>query len=126
MPTDALLTLAGFALVGAILWRLEGVVRVYLAQQRDREQRELGIREREVTLAERRAEGIEEMPPLPLDLQSRVNLETEDWAREQVRSLVQQLWTKHKHWDPVRAELANLDAQAVMSELGWSQTRVVS
>lgn len=126
MPTSTLVTLAGIALMGVVCWRLEGVVRAYLAQQREQTARELTIREREMTLAEKRAEGSEEMPALPLDLQVRVNTETEDWARDQVRSLVQQLWTKHKAWDPVRAELANLDAQAVMSELGWSQTRVVS
>lgn len=89
-------------------------------------ERRLALQERELALQERRAEGIEEMPPLPADLQMRVNAETELWARDQVRALVQQLWNKHKQWDAVRAEMSNADAAAVMQTFGWSQTSVLS
>lgn len=124
MPDLALAVVAAAA--GVLGWRFDGLVRTWLASRRAVEERTLALRERELALAERRAEGSEEMPALPLDLLARVNGETEPWAREQVLSLVQQLWRKHKSWDPVRHELSTADAHAVIAELGWSQTGVVS
>lgn len=126
MDAEGLGLAAGLLTLGVVGWRVEGLVRAWLGARRTLEERTLALRERELALAERRAEGSEEMPPLPLDLVSRVNGETEPWAREQVLSLVQQLWRKHKSWDPVRHELSTADAHAVIAELGWSQTGVVS
>ena len=113
-------------LAAVMLWRVERVVREYLQVRRETTTRELVLRERAQTLEETRAEGTEEMPPLPIDLQVRVHAETEGWAREQVRAIVQQLWNKHKAWDPVRSELANIDAASLMQDMGWSQSSVWS
>lgn len=126
MDAEGLGLAAGLLTLGVVGWRFDGLVRTWLASRRAVEERTLALRERELALAERRAEGSEEMPPLPFDLLSRVNGETEPWAREQVLALVQQLWRKHKAWDPVRHEMATADAHVVIAELGWSQTGVVS
>ena len=109
-----------------VVWRGERAWRAWLDRRQQLDAQTLALKERELALAERRAASVGEMPPLPLDLQTRVNAETEAWARGELQALVQQLWTKHQAWDPVRAELAELDAQALARELGWSQTRVVS
>lgn len=127
MAAESLGLAAGLLTLGVVGWRIDGLIRSFMASRRAVEERTLSLRERELLLAERRAEGSEEMPALPLDLQARVNRETEPWAREQVSSLVQQLWRKHRAWDPVRHEMSTADAHAVISELGWSQiTGVVS
>jgi hypothetical protein len=126
MGSDTLALVLATAALTVLGWRVEHIVRAWLASRDAFEARTLAIREREVALAEQRAQGSEEMPPLPLDLVGRVNGETEPWAREQVQSLVQQLWRKHKAWDAVRSELATLDAHAVMAEQGWSQTGLLS
>lgn len=123
MAPDALLWVA---VVAVIAWRVESVLRVRTAWRRHLEERELALRERELALTERRSAVMDEVPELPLDLKLRCNSETELWAKEQMRSVVEQLWRKHGDWDRVRSEVSQMDAQAVMAELGWSQTEVVS
>lgn len=113
----------GLALVG---WRVEAGLRALAAQRIKLQARELALAERRLALEEQRQAANEDMPAMPLDLVMRCNNETETWAREQMRSVVQQLWGKHRNWDGVRTEMAAMDAAALASEMGWSQTRQVS
>lgn len=98
----------------------------WLRDTRALRERQLALEERRLALEEQRVASNEDMPEMPLDLAMRCNNETEIWAREQMRSVVQQLWAKHKNWDGVRTEMAALDAAAVALEMGWSQTHAVS
>lgn len=79
---------------------------------------------RHLQLEERRAASTLEPEELPVDLQMRVNRETEVWAREQVRAVVAELYARHKDWSAVRSELDRLDRSASASPTGWSQTEV--
>lgn len=117
------------------LWSVVvGVVAVlWLRDRQQRTQRELALdeqrvalEERRIALEEQRVAANEDMPAMPLDLVMRCNNETETWAREQMRSVVQQLWSKHRSWDGVRSEMAAMDAAALAAEMGWSQTKQVS
>lgn len=125
---------AELAVIGSV-WAVVGGVlaAVWLRDRQQRTQRELALDEqrlaletRRLALEEQRAAAIEDMPAMPLDLVMRCNNETETWAREQMRSVVQQLWAKHRSWEGVRSEMAAMDAAALASEMGWSQSRQVS
>ena len=98
----------------------------WLREMRVVRERQFALEERRLALEEQRQAASEEMPEMPLDLVMRCNAETEIWAREQMRSVVSQLWVKHKNWDGVRTEMAALDAAAIALEMGWSQTNAVS
>lgn len=79
---------------------------------------------RHLQLEEKRAAAALEPEELPVDLQMRVNRETEVWAREQVRAVITELFVRHKDWAAVRTELDRLDRQANGAPTGWSQTEV--
>lgn len=120
--TNAWLGLAVLGL-GAML----GAVAVaWMRDTRALRERALALEERRLALEEKRQAALEDMPEMPLDLVMRCNNETELWAREQMRAVVQQLWAKHRSWDGVRTEVAALDAAAVALEMGWSQSPAVS
>ena len=114
------------ATVLGVLWRVEGVLRQAAEARRQLQERELALRERELALLEQRQAASLEPDEMPVDLMMRCAAETEDWAREQLRSLVQQLYSKHKNWDSVRTELMKLDMIASNADAGWSLTRVTT
>lgn len=121
--------IAELALVGVIAGGLM-LFREHLALQRSKaealrtiEQFKLALEERRLALEEKRLSANLEPEEIPIDLQMRYNGETEVWAREQVKGLIQELFGRHKNWDAVRAELQRLDSVANGSEAGWSQTR---
>lgn len=114
-------------LVGFIAaWRTEQLLRLFLARRKQVEDREFTLRERHLALQEQRALPSPEIEEVPMDLQQRILGESELWARDQMRSLVQQLYAKHNDWDKVRAEVSAVDAAIVRASYGWSQTSVVS
>lgn len=117
---------AGLALGTVWTAALAGVAVWWLRQRQATELRRLALEERRLALEERRQASHEDMPEMPLDLMMRCNNETELWAREQMRTVVQQLWAKHRTWDGVRTEMAALDAASVALEMGWSQSPAVS
>lgn len=125
MAADAL-ALLGLAAGGLALWRVDRLWQRVHASRQAVQERELALREREMALMEKRVQEPDEAMQLPTDLQLRVNAESQQWAREQMLSLVRQLYGKHKNWDAVRMEVQQLDAQAVMAEFGWSQVSGVS
>lgn len=121
--------IAELALVGVIAGGLL-LFRERLALQRTQaetaralEERKLALEERRLAMEEKRLAANLEPEEIPVDLQMRYNGETEVWAREQVKGLIQELFGRHKNWDAVRAELQRLDSVANGSEAGWSQTR---
>lgn len=121
--------IAELAFAGVIAWGLM-LFREHLAQQRAKaealrtiEQFKLALEERRLALEEKRLASNLEPEEIPIDLQMRYNGETEPWAREQVKGLIQELFGRHKNWDAVRAELQRLDSVANGAEAGWSQTR---
>lgn len=109
-----------------VAWRAEMALRAVWRGRVALQERELALRERELALVEQRQTVSEELEELPADLQLRIRAESELWAQGQLRSLVQQLYARHKDWDMVRAEVSAMDAAAIMAEHGWSQTAVVS
>lgn len=123
MPVEALVW---GAVGGVVAWRAERLLRGLWRDRQALAERTLALKERELALAEQRQAANEDMPEMPLDLQMRCGNESELWAREQMRSVVQQLWAKHRNWDGVRVEVAALDAASVALEMGWSQTQAVS
>ena len=109
-----------------VAWRLERAARAAWRARLALQERELAIREREVSLTEQRQALTLDAVAIPQDLQARIRAESELWAQEQLRSLIQQLYARHKEWDLVRAEVSAMDAAAIMAEHGWSQTSVVA
>jgi len=119
-PETLLLTAAGLL----VAWRVEAALREMTRGRQVVHERELQLRERELALVEQRQTSALDPEEIPIDLAMRCNGETEPWAREQLRSLVQQLYGKHQHWDSVRTELMKLDMLSSSAETGWSITRV--
>ena len=113
--------LASGALGGAV-WAWRDLRRAALRL----EGRRLDIEERRLRLDESRGAASLDPEEMPVDLLMRCEQETEEWAREQLRSLVRQLYAQHKNWDSVRLELSKLDMQAVHAEPGWSITRTTA
>lgn len=109
-----------------VLWRVEAFVRQAATQKHQLQEREMALRERELALQEERQRATLDPEEMPVDLAMRCAAETEDWAREQLRSLVVQLYGKHKNWDSVRTELMKLDMVAANAEAGWSLTRIAT
>lgn len=109
-----------------VVWRLERAARAVWRARLALQERELAIREREVSLTEQRQAMTLDAVDVPQDLQARIRAESELWAQEQLRSLIQQLYARHKDWDLVRAEVSAMDAASIMAEHGWSQTSVVA
>lgn len=116
------------ALLVAAWWRIERLVHERADAERRRQEaaaavraQELALEERRLAIEERRVVATLEPEGVPVDLLQRITAETEDWAREQVRTLVTQLYQRHGNWDTVRLELARADA--VTLPMGWSQTR---
>ncbi len=60
------------------------------------------IAEREVTLRERLAEKPNDRKPMPSDLEARINGWEDEFAREDERKFVEQLYAEHGDWDAVR------------------------
>lgn len=120
------LVLLGAVVVGGLLFRERmALQRDQAAAERALEERKLALEERRLAMEEKRLAANLEPEEVPVDLQMRYNGETEPWAREQVKGLIQELFGRHKSWDAVRAELQRLDAVADGSTAGWSQTRAV-
>jgi hypothetical protein len=104
-------------------WGLLSLAREDRAQRAQLEERRLTLEERRLTLEEQRAilpASVEE--DIPVDLQLRINAETETWARDSMQALARELYMKHRNWDSVRAEMGRMDAQAMLAPPGWSQT----
>jgi hypothetical protein len=120
--TTALLVVAALA----ALWRAERVLTAALKTKAELQVKELELQGRRVALEEKRMSASLEPDEIPIDLRARYMGETQDWAREQVRSLIQQLYAQHKNWDSVRADLTQLDAESASASGGWSQTTVMS
>lgn len=112
--------------LGVIVWRAEAALRTLFAQRTRLQERELTLRERELAMLEERQAASLDPEEMPVDLLMRCAAETEDWARDQLRSLVQQLYMRHKNWDSVRTEMAKLDMAAAHADAGWSITRMAS
>ena len=112
--------------LGVVAWRVEAGVRLMAKQRVQLRERELALRERELALQEERQRASLDPEDMPIDLAMRCESETEDWARAQLRSLVQQLYGKFKNWDSVRTELMKLDMVSASAEHGWSLTRVTT
>jgi hypothetical protein len=118
------LALAAVAVGGLVLLRERLVLqRVEAEGARAIEERRLALEERRLAMEEKRLAANLEPEEIPADLQMRFTRETEPWAREQVKGLIQELFGRHKSWDAVRAELQRLDTVAEGSPAGWSQTR---
>ncbi len=110
------------AAIGAVA--AAAVLTQWLRDRRAIEEKKLALEERRLALEEQRSASTLDPEEVPVDLQMRCNAETEDWAREQLRSLVTQLYAKHKNWDSVRTELYKLDMVSASAEHGWSITRM--
>lgn len=118
------LALAAVAGAGLFLYRERlALQRSQVEAERALEERKLALEERRLAMEEKRLAANLEPEEIPVDLQMRYNGETEPWAREQVKGLIQELFGRHKSWDAVRAELQRLDSVANGAEAGWSQTR---
>lgn len=114
------------ALVGFLAYRLDGLARARIAAQAAEASRRLALEERRLALEEKRVVATLEPEEVPADLRLRYEMETETWAREQMRALIRELFEQHKSWDAVRQQLGQLDMTVAHRELGWSQTRVTS
>jgi hypothetical protein len=110
--------------VAASGWGLLTLLREDRAARARIEERRLTLEERRLTLEEQRVAPPVDAEEVPVDLQLRINAETETWARESMQSLVRELYMKHRNWDSVRAEMGRLDAQTMLAPPGWSQTGV--
>lgn len=109
-----------------VAWRAERLARAVLEARQVARSRELAIAERRLTLEEMRQAAVLEPEEVPVDLRLRYEMETESWAKEQMRSLIRELYAEHKNWDAVRHQISHLDVAAGMQEPGWSQTQVLS
>lgn len=111
---------------GVALWRVERFVRDRQTRLDAAAERRLAIEERKLALEERRLASTLEPEEVPADLRVRYELETEPWARDQMRSLIRELHNEYRNWDSVRQALGQLDTQVAHREPGWSQTQVLS
>ena len=112
--------------LAVVAWRADAALRVVWQRRLAVQERELALRERELSLKEQRQALAGSAEEVPADLQLRIRAESELWAQDQLRSLVQQLYARHADWDMVRAEVSAMDAAAIMAEHGWSQSSAVS
>ena len=64
------------------------------------------VAEREITLRERGAEKPTSRQPMPADLLARINAWEDEFAREDERKFVEQLYADTGDWDAVRRQYA--------------------
>ena len=67
-------------------------------------EREIALSERQLQFEERKAEKPRAKEPMPPDLEARISGWEDDWAREDERKALEQLYADSGDWDAVRRQ----------------------